>query len=93
MIQQKGEMMAQKDQESGEMYEEIEQYIEDIQAGHVAHPPMHATLEQMQIYRMAAFLYSALSDTVDPGAEFADALYGRLLAMKKDANTEGSCNV
>jgi hypothetical protein len=81
-------MMTDKDQERRETYVELEAYIEALQTGHAAHLPISITPKQMQIYRMAAFFCSASLGAAEPGAEFADALYVRLLAMKKEANAE-----
>ncbi len=40
-----------EDQERFEDYLELERYLEELQAGHVAHPPENLTPGQARIYR------------------------------------------
>ena len=58
--------MPGEDQERFEDYLELEHYIEELQAGHVAHPPRDLTLEKANIYRMAALFRSASPEEVEP---------------------------
>ncbi len=58
------------DQERFEDYLELEQYIEELQAGRVAHPPKDLTPEQARIYRMAALFRSASPEETAPRPEF-----------------------
>lgn len=78
--------MMHEHQERFEAYLELEQYIEELQAGRAVHLPMQMTMEQARIYRMAALFCSVASGAIEPSADFANALYGRLLATKKEAN-------
>ena len=66
------------DQERFEDYLELEQYIEELQAGRVAHPPKDLTPEQARIYRMAALFRSASPEEVTPRPEFVAELQTRL---------------
>ena len=52
--------MAGEDQERFEDYLELEHYIEELQAGHVAHPPDELTPSKARIYRMAALFRSVV---------------------------------
>jgi Rieske Fe-S protein len=70
--------MSGEDQERFEDYLELEHYIEELQAGHVAHPPTELTAEQAHIYRMAALFRSASPDAATPRPEFASGLQARL---------------
>jgi Rieske Fe-S protein len=70
--------MSGEDQERFEDYLELEHYIEELQAGHVAHPPTELTAEQARIYRMAALFRSASPEAAAPRPEFAAALQARL---------------
>ena len=70
--------MSGEDQERFEDYLELEQYIEDLQAGRVAHPPAELTPSQASIYRMAALFRSATPEAEEPGPEFAAELQARL---------------
>src|ERR1700736_6065192 len=71
-------IMSGEDQERFEDYLELEQYIEDLQAGRVAHPPAELTPSQASIYRMAALFRSATPEAEEPGPEFAAELQARL---------------
>ncbi len=71
-------MMPGEDKERFEDYLELEHYIEELQAGHVAHPPAELTPEQARIYRMAALFRSASPDAAEPRPEFAAELQSRL---------------
>ncbi len=73
--------MASDDQERFEDYLELEQYIEDLQAGRVAHPPENLTPAQARIYRMAALFRSGLPEAATPRPEFVEELRNRLLAL------------
>ncbi|HLI06022.1 MAG TPA: Rieske (2Fe-2S) protein [Ktedonobacteraceae bacterium] len=66
------------DQERFEDYLELEQFIEELQAGHAAHPPAELTPEKANIYRMAALFRSAFPDAAEPRPEFAADLHARL---------------
>ncbi len=71
-------MMPGEDQERFEDYLELEHYIEELQAGHVAHPPTELAPSQARIYRMAALFRSASPEGAEPSPEFAAALQARL---------------
>ncbi len=70
--------MSGEDQERFEDYLELEQYIEELQAGHVAHPPTELTPNQARIYRMAALFRSASPEGAEPRPEFVAQLKARL---------------
>ncbi len=70
--------MPGEDQERFEDYLELEHYIEELQAGHVAHPPGDVTPEKANIYRMAALFRSASPEATEPRPEFAAELQARL---------------
>src|SRR5437016_11423641 len=70
--------MSGEDQERFEDYLELEQYIEQLQAGRVAHPPAELTPNQANIYRMAALFRSASPEANQPRSEFAAELQARL---------------
>lgn len=70
--------MSGEDQERFEDYLELEQYIEELQAGHVAHPPEDLTPGKARIYRMAALFRSASPDEATPRPEFAAELQAHL---------------
>jgi Rieske Fe-S protein len=70
--------MSGEDQERFEDYLELEHYIEELQAGHIAHPPSELTPGQTSIYRMAALFRSAPPDAGEPRPEFAAELQARL---------------
>ena len=73
-----GDIHQDKDQERFEDYLELEHFIEELQAGHIAHPPTELTPDKAQIYRMAALFRSASPDDVTPRPEFASELKVRL---------------
>src|SRR5581483_12068330 len=73
--------MASDDQERFEDYLELEQYIEDLQAGRVAHPPENLTPAQARIYRMAALFRSGPPESATPRPEFVEELRKRLPAL------------
>jgi nitrite reductase/ring-hydroxylating ferredoxin subunit len=73
-----GDIHQDKDQERFEDYLELEHFIEELQAGHTAHPPAELTPDKAQIYRMAALFRSASPDEVAPRPEFATELQARL---------------
>ena len=70
--------MSEEDQERFEDYLELECYIEELQAGHIAHPPAVLTLKQARIYRMVVLFRTASSQAVQPHPEFTAALWTRL---------------
>src|SRR5438552_16715995 len=70
--------MPGEDQERFEDYLELEQYIEQLQAGRVAHPPAELTPSQANVYRMAALFRSASPEASEPRPEFAAELQARL---------------
>ena len=70
--------MAGEDQERFEDYLELERYIEELQAGHAAHPPADLTPERARIYHMAALFRSASPEAVEPRPEFVASLFSRL---------------
>jgi Rieske Fe-S protein len=72
--------MAGEDQERFEDYLELERYIEELQAGHAAHPPADLTPERARIYRMAALFRSVSPEAAEPRPEFIASLHARLLA-------------
>ncbi len=67
-----------EDQERFEDYLELEHYIEELQAGHVAHPPDELTPSQARIYRMVALFRAAGPEGAEPRPEFATELRARL---------------
>ncbi len=70
--------MSGEDQERFEDYLELEQYLEELQAGHIAHPPAEMTPAQARVYRMAALFRAASPEASEPRPEFAEALRARL---------------
>jgi Rieske Fe-S protein len=70
--------MSGEDQERFEDYLELEQYLEELQAGHIAHPPAEMTPVQARVYRMAALFRAASPEASEPRPEFAEALQARL---------------
>jgi hypothetical protein len=67
-----------EDQERFEDYLELERYIEELQAGHTAHPPSELTPEHARIYYMLMLLRSASAEGAAPRTEFTVALQMRL---------------
>jgi hypothetical protein len=76
--------MANKDHETWEDYLQLEQYIEEIEAGRPTQPPADLTPEQRRIYRMTAFLCFPFARAVSPALPFVEALRVRLLAMVEE---------
>jgi len=70
--------MAGEDQERLEDYLELEHYITELQAEHIAHPIRELTPPQASAYRMAALFHSASPEVGQPRPEFAAALQARL---------------
>lgn len=70
--------MPGEDQERFEDYLELERFIAELQAGHVAHPPQELTPTQARVYRMATLFHAATPDVGEPEAEFAAQLRARL---------------
>jgi hypothetical protein len=69
--------MSKEDQERFEDYLELECYIEELQAGHVAHPPV-LSLKQARIYSLVVLFRATLPEGVQPRPEFRAALWARL---------------
>ncbi len=78
--------MAGEDQERFEDYLELERYIEELQAGQIAHPPANLTPERARVYQMAALFRSASPEAAEPTPEFAASLHARLLAENDEMN-------
>lgn len=76
--------MADDDQERFEDYIELERYIEELQAGKNAQPPMDLTPEQARIYQMATLFRSATPENVEPRLAFAEQLKAQLLNARED---------
>jgi Rieske Fe-S protein len=70
--------MAGEDQERFEDYLELERFIEDLQAGHVAHAPEGLTPDQARIYRMATLFHAASIEEAAPRPEFVAELQAKL---------------
>lgn len=77
--------MIDENQKTEGEYLQLEQYIEDLEAGHAPQPPANLTPEQGRIYRMAAFFCSPCPHEVLPRPEFVETLRVRLLAMVKES--------
>jgi Rieske Fe-S protein len=82
--------MPGEDQERFEDYLELERYIEELQAGHVAHPPSGLTPSQARIYRMAALFRSASPEGAEPRPEFVAALQARLEQELEEPESEST---
>ncbi len=76
--------MADEDQERFEDYLELEHYIEQLQAGKAAQPPVDMTPEQARIYQMAALFRSASPENAEPRPEFAEQLKAQLLEAREE---------
>ncbi len=76
--------MTGEDQERFEDYLKLEHYIEELRAGHIAHPPACLTPDQARIYQMVALFRSAAPAATEPRPEFAAALHTRLLAQNNE---------
>src|SRR5207248_1174168 len=70
--------MAGEDQERFEDYLELEHFIEELQAGRVAHPPKELTPEQARLYRMTTLFHAASSEEATPRPEFVAELQTKL---------------
>ena len=70
--------MTDEDQERFEDYLELDHSIEELRAGHVAHPPSGLTPNQVRIYRMVALLRVASAEEGLPRSAFVAALQTRL---------------
>ncbi len=70
--------MPGEDQERFEDYLDLERFIAELQAGHVAHPPQDLTPAQARIYRMATQFHAATPGVGEPDPEFAEQLHMRL---------------
>nr|HET6903609.1 hypothetical protein [Ktedonobacteraceae bacterium] len=66
--------MPGEEQERFEDYLELETYIEELQAGHVAHPPKKLTSVQVRIYLMAVLFHSVSPEASELRQAFVDAL-------------------
>lgn len=79
--------MPGEDQERFEDYLELEAFIAELQAGHVAHPPQELTPAQARAYRMAILFHAATPGVGEPDPEFATrlqtSLEGELQAMQR----------
>jgi Rieske Fe-S protein len=80
--------MAGEDQERFEDYLELERYIEELQAGQIAHPPANLTPERARVYQMAALFRSASPEAAEPSPEFIASLHARLLAEKDELDQD-----
>ena len=74
--------MAGQGQERFEDFLALERYIEDLQAGRVAHPPAALTPDLVRIYRMAMFFHAASTAAADPRPEFIAELQEKLQHME-----------
>src|SRR5258708_3757826 len=70
--------MSGEDQEHFEDYLAVERYIEDLQAGRVAHVPAELTPELARIFRMAMFFHAVSSEASAPRPEFIAQLQAKL---------------
>jgi Rieske Fe-S protein len=70
--------MSGEDQERFEDYLELEKFIEDLQAGHSAHPSKDLTPVQARIYQMGALFHSASPGAGEMRPGFAEELQGQL---------------
>lgn len=70
--------MPGEDQERFEDYLDLERFIAELQAGHVAHPPQELTPAQARIYLMATQFHAATPGVGEPDPEFAEQLHTRL---------------
>jgi hypothetical protein len=70
--------MPGNDQERFEDYQELEHFIEELQAGHVP-PVLHASMaRQARIYRMVMLLHSTSPEGTEIRPAFIAALWVRL---------------
>lgn len=70
--------MPGEDQERFEDYLELERFIAELQAGHVAHPPQDLTPRQARVYRMAMLFHAVTPGVGEPDPEFVAQLQPRL---------------
>jgi Rieske Fe-S protein len=70
--------MPGEDQERFEDYLELEAFIAELQAGHVAHPPQELTPAQARAYRMATLFHAATPGVGEPDPDFAAQLQAHL---------------
>ena len=75
--------MAGADKERFEDYRELDQYIEELREGRIAHPPSRLTPTLARIYRMVALLRAASTEADQPRHAFVAALRTRLLRPKQ----------
>lgn len=66
--------MSGEEQERFEDYLELETYIEELQTGHIAHPPKELTSVQARIYLMAVLFHSTSPKASGLRQAFVDAL-------------------
>src|SRR5579872_5765440 len=66
--------MSGEEQERFEDYLELETYIEELQAGHVAHPPKELTPVHARVYLMAVLFHSVSPKASELRQAFVDAL-------------------
>ncbi len=70
--------MAGEDQERLEDFLALERYIEELQAGRLAHIPAELTPDLARIYRMAMSLHAASTGAAAPRPEFIAQLQAKL---------------
>ena len=74
--------MAEEDQERVEDFLALERYIEELQAGRVAHVPAELTPDLARIYRMAMPFHAASTGAAAPRPEFIAQLQAKLQHME-----------
>ncbi len=82
--------MAGEDQERFEDYLELERYLEDLQAGRIAHPPEGLTPDQARIYRMATLFHAASIEEAVPRPEFVAELQTKLEQVQVETTKRAS---
>lgn len=80
--------MPGEDQERFEDYLELEQFIAELQAGHMAHPPQELTPTQARVYRMATLFHAATPGVGEPDAAFAEQLQAQLEATLQGSQSK-----
>jgi Rieske Fe-S protein len=73
-LTRRNDTMSGEEQERFEDYLELETYIKELQAGHVAHPPKELTSIQARIYLIALLFHSTSTEASGPRQAFVDAL-------------------
>jgi nitrite reductase/ring-hydroxylating ferredoxin subunit len=74
--------MAREDQERLEDFLALERYIEELQAGRVAHVPAELTPDLARIYRMAISFHAASTGAAAPHLEFIAELQAKLTQVE-----------